>query len=294
MVENQLNRNVKCLRTDNGLEFCNSAFDNFCKTHGIERHRTCAYTSQQNGVAERMNRTIMEKVRCLLSETGLEEKFWAEAAATSVYLINRTPSSAIDLNIPEELWLGKVPGYKHLRRFGSVVYVHVDQGKLRPRALKGIFIGYPTGVKGYKIWLLEDRKVVVSRNAVFREDCLYKDHAREKKNEAVCVSTGQEEAVKNSVDIEEVSESTTTEGQVEGGATQQKEETGDGNEEVTEDLSNYQLARDRVRREIVKPARFTDDSEVAFALSVSEEIDGEEPRSYEEAMRSKYSEKWNA
>lgn len=67
---------------------------------------TCSYTPQQNGVAERMNMTIMEKVRCLLSESGLEEKFWAEAAATSVYLINRTPSSANDFNIPEELWLG--------------------------------------------------------------------------------------------------------------------------------------------------------------------------------------------
>lgn len=179
-MENQVNKKVKCLRTDNGLEFCNSEFDSFCKKHGIERHRTCAYTPQQNGVAERMNRTIMEKVRCLLYESGLEEKFWAEAVATSVYLINITPSTANDGNVPEQLWLNKEPGYSHLRRFGSVVYIHVDQGKLKPRALKGIFIGYPQGVKGYKVWLLEDRKCVISRNSVFTEDRLYKDLCEKK------------------------------------------------------------------------------------------------------------------
>lgn len=58
---------VRCLRTDDGLEFCNIAFDNYCKLQGIERHMTCSYTPQQNGVAERMNKTLMEKVRCLLS-----------------------------------------------------------------------------------------------------------------------------------------------------------------------------------------------------------------------------------
>lgn len=174
LVGNQVDRKVRCLRTDNGLEFCNNAFNDFCKKNGIERHRTCADSPQQNGVAERMNRTIMEKVRCLLDESGIEEKFWAEAVATAVYVINRTPSSANDLNIPEELWMRNVPGYRHLRRFGLLVYVHIDQGKLKPRALKGVFIGYPTGVKGYKVWLLQDQKCIISRNAVFREDLVYK------------------------------------------------------------------------------------------------------------------------
>lgn len=150
------------MRTDNGLEFCNTKFDAYCKKHGIERNRTCVYTPQQNGVAERMNRTVMEKVRCMLSESGLEERFWAEAAATAAYVINRSPASAVDHNIPEQLWLGRMPGYKHLRRFGSVAYIHHDQGKLKPRALKGVFIGYPTGTKGFKIWLLTEEKCVIT------------------------------------------------------------------------------------------------------------------------------------
>ena len=206
-MENQVDKNVRCLRTNNGLKFCNIAFDEFCKQQGIERHRMCAYTPQQNGVAERMNRTVMEKVRCLLNESGLEERFWAEAVATAVYIINRTPSSANDYNIPEEVWLGKAPGYRHLRRFGCIMYVHIDQGNLKPRALKGVFIGYPTGVKGYRVWLLEDRKCVISRNAVFREALVYKDIQKVKEVEAKQEASGGLELNRNIVGIGESSES---------------------------------------------------------------------------------------
>lgn len=109
LVETHIGKKVKVLRTDNGLEFCNSRFDEYCKKYGIERHETCAYTPQQNGVAKRLNKKLMEKVRCLLNESGLEEHFWAEAASTVAYLVNRSPSSAVDHNVPEELWLNKKP-----------------------------------------------------------------------------------------------------------------------------------------------------------------------------------------
>lgn len=293
LVENQVNEKVKCLRTDNGLEFCNIAFNDFCKQHGIERHRTCSYTPQQSGVAERMNRTIMEKVRCLLDESGLEEKFWAEAVATSVYIINRTPSSAIDFNIPEELWLGRTPGYDHLRRFGTVVYVHINQGKLKPRALKGVFIGYPSGVKDYKVWLIEEKKCVISRNAVFREDQLYRHVVKNTGSEKNQRHPDSQNSVRSSVEIGEAS-GTASEGQTEGGVDVSESTDETQTAEEVEDLSNYQLARDRVRREIVKPSRFTDESEVAFALSVAAVIDAEEPRNFEEAMRSKDWKKWSA
>lgn len=103
LVENQTEKKVKYLRTDNGLEFCNNRFDDLYKKSGIKRHKTCAYTPQQNGVSERMNRTIMDKVRCMLSETGFEKKFWDHAASTAVYLINRSPNSSIEFKIPEEV-----------------------------------------------------------------------------------------------------------------------------------------------------------------------------------------------
>ena len=91
LVENQTSKQVKALRTDNGLEFCNSEFDEFCKTHGILRHRTVKHTPQQNGIAERMNRTLLDKVRCMLVSSGLPKLFWGEAVMTASHLVNFSP-----------------------------------------------------------------------------------------------------------------------------------------------------------------------------------------------------------
>ncbi|GJZ58108.1 retrovirus-related pol polyprotein from transposon TNT 1-94, partial [Tanacetum coccineum] len=82
-------RTFKKLRTDNGLEFCNREFEQLCIESGITRHLIVVGTPQQNGVAERMNRTLMEKVRCLLIQSGLPKTFWAKATCTTAYLINR-------------------------------------------------------------------------------------------------------------------------------------------------------------------------------------------------------------
>ncbi|GJU08785.1 retrovirus-related pol polyprotein from transposon TNT 1-94 [Tanacetum coccineum] len=87
--ESRLGRTVKKLRTDNGLEFCNREFEQLCIESGIANILTVAGTPQQNGVAERMNRTLMDKVRCLLIQSGLPKTFWAEATCTAAYLINR-------------------------------------------------------------------------------------------------------------------------------------------------------------------------------------------------------------
>ncbi|CAA7057839.1 unnamed protein product [Microthlaspi erraticum] len=284
----------------------NVRFNDYCKKFGIERHRTCTYTPQQNGVAERMNRTIMEKVRCLLDESGLGEPFWAEAAATAAYLVNRSPCSAIDHNVPEQLWLTRKPGYNHLRRFGSVAYVHQDQGKLKPRALKGVFLGYPPGTKGYKIWLLNEEKCVISRNVVFHENVVFKDLKSEENQAsaskalpAPTVSTETFIRIEDEDDVgaqnEHVTESVDA-----GGETQENASSSESDEAETEDVSadavdltNYQLARDRGRRQPKPPAKFSDYSEVAFALLTAEFVTSEEPSCYHEARRSKDWVKWN-
>lgn len=90
-----------------------------------------------------MNRTIVDKIRCMLAEAGLEKKFWAEAASTTVYLINRTPSASIGFKIPKEVWSGIKVEFNHLKIFGGVAYVHTVQDKMSPRAIKEIFMGYP-------------------------------------------------------------------------------------------------------------------------------------------------------
>lgn len=118
-------------------------------------------------------RTVADKVRCMLAESGLEKKFWAEAASTAVYLINRTPNASIEFKIPEEVWSGVKVELNQLRRFGCVAYVHTIQDKMSPRAVKCIFMGYPHCTKRYRVWLPDDGKSTISRNVVFDEESLY-------------------------------------------------------------------------------------------------------------------------
>ncbi|KAG8473450.1 hypothetical protein CXB51_035780 [Gossypium anomalum] len=165
-------KQIKYLRTDNGLEFCSDEFNRLCKSEGIVRHLTVRHTPQQNGVAERMNRTIMEKVRCMLSNSNLPKSFWAEAASTACFLINRSPSVAIKKKTPQEVWSGNPANYFDLKIFGCPAYVHVNNGKLEPRSIKCVFLGYKAGVKGYKLWCPENRKVVISRDVVFDETAM--------------------------------------------------------------------------------------------------------------------------
>ncbi|XP_026825693.1 uncharacterized protein LOC113562008 [Ooceraea biroi] len=121
LVEKQSGCEIKALRTDNGKEYVNQVFANFMKSEGIRHQTTIAYNPQQNGLAERMNRTIVEKARTMLLEARLDKKYWAEATSTSVYLINRSPSTPLNGKSPEAVWSGSQPKLKHLRVFGCVV-----------------------------------------------------------------------------------------------------------------------------------------------------------------------------
>nr|GEX33352.1 zinc finger, CCHC-type [Tanacetum cinerariifolium] len=106
LVENQTSRKLKKLRTDNGLEFCNQEVNNLCNESGIARLLTVAGTPQQNGLAERMNMTLLNKVRCLLIQSGLPDSFWAEATVMAAYLINMSPSTTLKKMTPMDLWSG--------------------------------------------------------------------------------------------------------------------------------------------------------------------------------------------
>ncbi|GKU92526.1 hypothetical protein SLEP1_g6239 [Rubroshorea leprosula] len=148
LIEKQTGKQIKRLRTDNGLEYCSGEFDTFCKNNGIVRHRTVRMTSQQNVIAERMNRTLLERARCMLSSARLSKDFWAEAVNHASYLVNRSPSTTIGLKTPEELW----------------------DGKLEPRAVKCIFLRYASGVKGYRLWCVQKSpRFLMSRDVTFDE-----------------------------------------------------------------------------------------------------------------------------
>ncbi|KAE8660285.1 hypothetical protein F3Y22_tig00116954pilonHSYRG00091 [Hibiscus syriacus] len=146
---------IKCFRTDNGGEYTSEEFDDFCRKEGIKRQFTVANTPQQNGVAERMNRTLLERTRAMLRDAGLEKSFRAEAVNTACYLVNRAPSTAIELKTPMEMWTGKPADYSNLHIFGSIVYVMYNSqeiSKLDPKSRKCKFLGYADGVKGYRLW----------------------------------------------------------------------------------------------------------------------------------------------
>ncbi|KAG8477711.1 hypothetical protein CXB51_027707 [Gossypium anomalum] len=197
-------KQIKYLRTDNGLELCSDEFNRLCKSEGIVRHLTVRHTPQQNDVAERMNRTIMEKVRCMLSNANLPKSFWAEAASTACFLINRSPSVAIEKKTPQEVWSGNPANYSDLKIFGCPAYAHVNNGKLEPRSIKCVFLGYKAGVKGYKLWCPENRKVVISRDVVFDEtamlpnlslkDCSNKENQKQVEHQINTESTPQKYA----------------------------------------------------------------------------------------------------
>lgn len=266
-VEAQTKKHIRYLRTDNGLEFCNSQFDGLCKESGIIRHKTCTYTPQQNRVSKRMNRTIMDKIRCMLAETGLDQDFWAEAASTAVYLINRTLNSVLKFKLPEEVWSGLKPDLSHLKRFGCTVYVHNVQEKTKPRALKGVFLGYPFGVKGYRVWLSYEEKCETSRNVVFNEEELYKytvkrsEQSTDGKSGQVAkrkgkdVETGKKKRVTFSENLilgptpSDTESNDETEAQEDSDSTVEPESSAESegdseNAEEEQSLDNYLLARD--------------------------------------------------
>ena len=169
MIEKKTGKQIKYLRTDNSLEFYSDEFNKLCKSECIVRHLTVCHTPQQNGIAERMNRMIMEKVRCMLSNANLPKSFWAKATSTARFLINRYPSVSIEKKTPQEVWLGNPADYSDLKIFGCLAYAHVDNKKLEPRSIKYVFHSYKASVKGYKLWCPENRKVVISRDDVFDE-----------------------------------------------------------------------------------------------------------------------------
>jgi hypothetical protein len=127
LVENQIEKKIKVLRTDNGGELCGNEFEEFCKKCGIARKNTTPYTPQQNGAAERMKKTLMEKARSMLSGAELGQELWAETVGTTCYLVNQSPSSVLDDKTPHEVWSGNKPSLQCLIVFGCDAYVHVPK-----------------------------------------------------------------------------------------------------------------------------------------------------------------------
>ena len=172
-AENQTSDRLLALHSDRGGEYLSGAIRSILDQKGIEHKLTMPHTPQQNGVAERWNRTILDKARALLHGAGLSLGFWECAVDTAVHTYNRTPTRTIGWRTPHELWAdGHVPDVSYFRVFGCKAYVHTTEDKRKKLDLRSVemtLIGYEPGSKGYRLWNTNTRSIVLSRDVTFDE-----------------------------------------------------------------------------------------------------------------------------
>jgi len=164
---------IKILRSDNGGEYVSNAFKAHHDENDTTHQTTVPDTPQQNGVAGRLNRVLVEMARTMMRHKDADQDLWADAIKTAVYIKNSVTSRAIPVGkTPFELWTENKPDVSHMRVFGSTCCVelhksHID-GKFGDKAAKGVFLGYPDGSKATKV-VLDDGEVVKARSVVFAE-----------------------------------------------------------------------------------------------------------------------------
>lgn len=151
-VCNQFSTTLKVLQSDGGTEFVNRRVLEFLQTHGIHHRISCPYTPQQNGQAERKHRHIVETGLSMMFHASIPTRFWFDAFATAVYLINGLRSSVLNNASPFSLLYGVSPNYAIFRPFGCRVYPYLrdySTHKLAPRSRPCIFFGYSSIHKGF-------------------------------------------------------------------------------------------------------------------------------------------------
>ena len=173
-VETQTGYKLKKLRVDGGGEFINKEFKKFLLDSGIQLDVTTPYSPSQNGIAERLNRTLVKHARAMLHAHNLPYFLWTEAVAYATYLKNRSPTRAIkDFKTPDEVFWKTKPNVNNLQEFGQKCWVLQQDGKrskLDPKSRQFIFTGIAQGTKGYRYYNSTTRQILTSRNVVFSLD----------------------------------------------------------------------------------------------------------------------------
>ena len=182
MILNQFGTHIQVLKTDNAHDYFNTVLGSYLSLHGIVHCSSCVDTPQQNGIAERKNRHLLETARALLFTKQVPKYLWGEAVLTATYLINRLPSRILNYQTPKDVLMKTYP---HVRAymselepkvFGCLAFTHIQQHqrtKLDPRAQRCVFIGYSPRQKGYKCYSPITRKVVVTMDVTFFETYAY-------------------------------------------------------------------------------------------------------------------------
>ena len=283
LVENQLDKSIKALRTDRGREYLSKQFKELCDEKGIMRQLTIPRKPQQNGVAERRNRTLLEMVRSIMAQANLPISYWGDAILTAVYILNRMPSKSVP-STPYELWTGKKPDLSNLRPWGSAGFVHNTSHKyekLGPREKKCTFIRYSEHSKGY---VLIGEQLDESVTEVKSHDVNFIENEFPSRGEI-----DKDLTLYEMIDLNEGAPSSLVENQEE--ILETPRDSGSdlqpsGSTPLEEDSQQPQPHRSK--RGSVPRRRFEIDEE-AFMVSSQ---DDEEPRTVQEALSSSASDKW--
>ncbi|WVZ80793.1 hypothetical protein U9M48_028244 [Paspalum notatum var. saurae] len=171
-LRNESHKAMRAIRSDNGGEFRNSRFENFCRDLGLEHRVFFSIYPTANGVVERKNRTLVEMAQTMLDEHRTPRRFWAEAVNTACYIANRIFLRAFLRKTSYELRFGRQPTVKYLRAFGCRCFVlkkagHLD--KFESRCLDGIFLGFASSSRAFRVWILEAKQVVETCEVSFDE-----------------------------------------------------------------------------------------------------------------------------
>lgn len=161
------------MRSDNAQEL---QFTQFYQKKGIIPYHSCPETPDQNSAVERKHQHILNVARALAFQSGVPLPLWGDCILTAVFLINRTPSQLLSNKTPYEILTGKAPVYSQLKSFRCLCYASTSlkqRHKFLPRSKACVFLGYPSGYKGYKLMDLERNIVLISRNVLFHEDILH-------------------------------------------------------------------------------------------------------------------------
>ncbi|RVW25708.1 Retrovirus-related Pol polyprotein from transposon TNT 1-94 [Vitis vinifera] len=182
MVQNQFNSKIQVLKSDNAKEYFTSSLSTYLQNHGIIHISSCVDTPQQNGVAERKNRHLLEVARCLMFSSNVPNYFWGEVILIATYLINRMPSRVLTFQSPRQLFLKQFPHTRAtssdlpLKVFGCTAFVHVypqNRSKFAPRANKCIFLGYSPTQKGYKCYSPTNKRFYTTMDVSFFEHVFF-------------------------------------------------------------------------------------------------------------------------
>ena len=171
-VENERSLSIVTIHSDHGGEFCNSSFENFCKSKGYSHTFSAPRTPQSNGVVERKNMTLIEMARTMLHEYTLPQSFWAEAVHTACYIVNRVTFRSKLGKTPYELYRGKQPTLAHLKPFGCTCFIlktGMNLDKFESKTDVGIFVGYAPSSKAYMVYNKRTHTIQDTLNVRFDE-----------------------------------------------------------------------------------------------------------------------------